>query len=434
MIDLKTSCSKFSNILPFDGLKAAQGKGSTPPLMLLGTLNTSNLAPLNSDTVSFTGRGGVRADGRRQKDSRSVNGRAQGGHRVDRIKSTEEALSISADVQDTKNARLAIEAHTPSLEFFDNSVKNLSDSAKSIYRDMLPFASQIHDDAKKLEELFEIKMCIFDCLLSNNASRDAKGTKGPLAAKEMRVKSTQSIANKLANKFGEMKEENDYLDVYVTTDIAKSKIHDALGARLILQNGQVGETNAVINQLIKSIESGNGPKIKAIKNYGKNQRYLNQSKIEQLEEVIAKAGYKHPVVTDRKKLSGYTATHIIIEVGNGIDAEIQILGRGVNRVKHVDDICYKGLQGKHVKGLSPEILKELKQVGQNPTLTLYFNKYLTSAYELAKREWDRLPDHELEKQKFPAINTDILPACLDLNNIEEELNKNSGAKSSKKRN
>ncbi len=61
-------------------------------------------------------------------------------------------------------------------------------------------------------------------------------------------------------------------------------------------------------------------------------------------------------MANKKKISGYTATHIVFEMNNGIDAEIQILGRGVARVKEIEDICYKGLQGKAISGL-PEVSK-----------------------------------------------------------------------------
>ena len=417
MIGLQDLYTKFTNTAFKSGLKPARNALSTPPFTFLGKINTSNLAPLQADTISFTGTKTYRATSAAY-DTELLGKVSK--NPVD-LKSVEVVLPPSCVIYSDYKG---VKSSEKSSVDFDNSVKNLSNTAKSIYRDVLPIASKIHEEASKAKDLFELKMCIFDCLLNSNADKSAKGTRGPLASKTIRVKSTQSIASKLANKFGELIEENDYYYVPITKDIAKSKIHDVLGARLILQNGQTGEANAVINKLMQSIKNGNGPKIKAIKNYGKSQAYLNYSKIEELEEVIAKAGYKHPEITDRRKLSGYTATHIIIEVGNGIDAEIQIFGRGVDRVKHVDDVCYKGMQGKHIKGLSVGTLKELKKVGQDPELALYYNKYLASAYAQAKRKWDKMPNDELVRQKFPSIDTAKFPSCLDLNNIEAEMELN----------
>lgn len=383
MFGLKNSYSKFSYSLPI-GLKPLSGAGSTPPFTSCSKNYGSNLAPLKADTITFSGR--------------------KSG------KGNKSAKTLSDNVQ----AR-------GTVPVFDNSSKNMSHTAYSLYKEMLPLAGEMHERAKNLEDLFRIKMCIFDCLLTDVGKK--RNMKGSLASKEIRVKSTSSIAKKLASKVGELIEKNNYYDVKVTDTLAKQEIHDYLGAKLVLSTGSMAETNAVINQLIKSIESGNGPRIKAIKNYGKDHRYLSAAKLEALETVIAKAGYTHPKIMHRRKSSGYTATHIILEVANGIDAEIQILGRGVNRVKEIEDICYKGLQGKALKGL-PEVSRELKKIGRDPERTLEFNKYLTQVYDLAKTKWDKMSDNELAAQKFPSIDTSKFPECLDLNNIEAALIRN----------
>ncbi len=390
MLGLQNLYSKFSNTLS-TGLKASSEAGLTPPSPFLGKITNNNLAPLEADTVSFTGR-----------------------------------KKTAAKTHDDSSLRSS-DAYA-CLYVADNAAKKMDYHAFSLYRDLLPVSSEVHQEAKKLETIFKIKMCIFDSLLNNDAIKTTK-TK-PIAKKEVRVKSSQSIAKKMSTVVSELMQKNDGYPVNVSPALVKLKIHDLLGARLILAHGNNGEANAIINRLIESIEAGNGPKIKSIKNYGTHP-YLTNKKAEDLADASTKEfGGDYPDVYNKRKTSGYTATHIIIEMANGIDAEIQILGRGVARVKEIEDVCYKGLQGKAISGL-PEVSKALKKVGENPELKIAFNKYLTLAYETARTKWDKLSDDDLCKQKFPSINENILPSCLDLNNIEEALVEKAKHKSKK---
>ncbi len=386
MLELQDLYSKFSNISFKNRLKPSCNALSTPPSPFLGKINTSNLAPLSADTVSFTGKGQL------QKIASST------------------AESLSAKASEAAN------------EIFDNASKGMNHRAYGVYRELIPIAGEVNRQAKKLQNSFEITMCIFDSLV-DEGSKSCKKYK-PLVKKTIRAKSPQSIAKKMSVKVAELQKKNNGYNVPVSEAFIKSELHDLLGARLILANGTRAETNSVVNRLIESIESGHGPKVKFIKNYGAGHKYLTASKSDALELASYKAYGHYPEVISKKKTSGYTATHIIIDVGNGVDAEIQILGRGVEKVKEIDDICYKGLQGKALSGM-PDVSKALKAVSRDPELKREFDKYITSAYELARTEWDKMPDEELVKQKFPKIDTDIFPSCLDFNNIAALLEEKS---------
>lgn len=357
-------------------------------LQALKTLpfHAPNLAPLSADTVTFTGRRTHKAD-----------------------------AAEDADVQTYEINRSVFTS-----EIDNASAKRMNNQAYSAYRDLLPLAGNVNKQAKKLQGSFEITMCIFDSLVDTGSKTGRKYK--PIAEKTIRVKTPQSIAKKMAVRVAELQSKNNGYNVPINPAFIKLELHDLLGARLILANGTRAEMNSVINRLMESIESGHGPKIKTIKNYGSNSKYLSPSKLDELEEVCYKTYGHYPVVINKKKTSGYTATHIIIEVGNGIDAEIQILGRGVAKVKEIDDICYKGLQGKALSGM-PDVSKALKDISRNPELKKEFDKYITSSYELAKTQWDKMTDEELKKQKFPKIDTILFPPCLDFNNISALLEK-----------
>ncbi len=405
MLDLQNLYLKFSNISLRSGLKSAHNALSTPPSPFLGKINTSNLAPLNADTVSFTGRG------KANKLNKCDSNRPFMG---DGAYPSENLRLVSDD--DIKTYEIIRSAFGRTI--IDNADKAMNHQAYSAYRSLLPLASDVYKQAKRAQGGFEITMCIFDSLVEGNSKSNKKYK--PIAEKTTRVKSPQSIAKKMAVKVAELENKNDGYHVPVNQAFIKAELHDLLGARLILANGTRSEMNSVVNRLVESIESGHGPRIKTIKNYGAGHKYLSPSKSDELEAVNYKAYGHYPEVVNKKKTSGYTATHIIIEAGNGIDAEIQILGRGVARVKEIDDICYKGLQGKAISGMS-DVSKALKAISRDPDLKKEFDKYITSAYEIARTQWDKMPDEELKKQKFPSIDTKKFPACLDLNNIEAEL-------------
>ena len=101
--------------------------------------------------------------------------------------------------------------------------------------------------------------------------------------KETRVKSTQSIAKKTAAKLSELVGDDYNYNIQVSPIFIKSKIHDLLGARLILTNGSPAEMNSVINRLIELMENSDKPiKIKSIKIMAVTP-YLSPSKLDKLE-------------------------------------------------------------------------------------------------------------------------------------------------------
>lgn len=358
----------------------------------------NNLAPLNADTVSFSGRDGV------------LKNRCQ----------LEHLYEVAWN-----NGDIAAFNELKNLSASDEADKKMTSASYSLYHDMMPIAKELHNRAKNLENAFNVKMWMFDGLLIGD-SKKSPAIQPVIVSKETRIKSPQSIAKKLAAKVSKTPGYDSSYRPLMDTELAKDEIHDVFGARLVLRTGTEKETNKIINRIIDSYKVGdsyryeNGLKIKTIKNYGiTDKKYVTNKKLYELIHAIDLAGGERPEVKTEMKNSGYTATHIIFEVGSGIDGEIQILGRGVLRVKNVEDVCYKGLQGKALEGM-PEIAKALKKIGKDPELTNEFKAYLRSAYHLAKTKWDKMPDDILEAQRFPKI-PEKFPSCLDLNNIEEAI-------------
>ena len=74
------------------------------------------------------------------------------------------------------------------------------------------------------------------------------------------------MQKKTAAKLSELVGDDYNYNIQVSPIFIKSKIHDLLGARLILTNGSPAEMNSVINRLIELMENSDKPiKIKSIK-------------------------------------------------------------------------------------------------------------------------------------------------------------------------
>ena len=152
MLDLQNLYLKFSNISLRSGLKPARNALSTPPSPFLGKINASNLAPLNADTVSFTGRGWA------NKLNKCDSNRPFTGDGA----YPSENFSTVAD-GDIKTYEITRSAFGRTI--IDNADKAMTHQAYGAYRSLLPLASDVYKQAKRAQGGFEITMCIFDSLV-----------------------------------------------------------------------------------------------------------------------------------------------------------------------------------------------------------------------------------------------------------------------------
>lgn len=99
--------------------------------------------------------------------------------------------------------------------------------------------------------------------------------------------------------------------------------------------------------------SGNGKagnfKVKEIENYRLTRKdsYVSSKTLDKFEKICQSKG-QFPSRSGKAIPNGYTAVHLTIELPNGQIAEIQIMGRDLERIKELEDFYYKNAATNHL--------------------------------------------------------------------------------------
>ena len=243
----------------------------------------------------------------------------------------------------------------------------------------------------------------------------------PIEAINPRIKSIESIIEKSKTRRLESVKE------------VKEGMTDIIGARIIMADTSREAvdsvidrfTNAVKNNELKILEIENyrpDPEIdsndRLIKSYdyasAKNLRELKLACDDKLGTSIRKVDEDVP--------SGYMAIHMLVQLPNGFVGEIQIIGNEVEKLKDIEDICFKIKSGKKIKNLPPKVEKMLSPLADrdDEILRKEHNIYTREAYIYQReKEINRSPRKKSDN-KFLAI-PDFMPEELDFNKIAEAL-------------
>lgn len=199
---------------------------------------------------------------------------------------------------------------------------------------------------------------------------------------------------------------------------AKSELNDLIGAKIILTGNSAQEGDYVLTKLTDAVKRGR-LKIKEIKNHNQenpNLKYVTAGKINKLIETARKNGSPYCTYMDQPRDSGYLAVHIITdEIIDGYNAEIQIIGHDVSKLKEIEDLCYKCHAGKNVPSKYKPIKAMFKQVHDSEKLTDDYLEYTKRAYA-----YERLKSIKRKKmfESFLTIPNDLnIPKELEFNNI-----------------
>ena len=154
--------------------------------------------------------------------------------------------------------------------------------------------------------------------------------------------------------------------------------------------------------------------------------YVAQSTLDDFEDTCQSVG-QYPSVQSKPRESGYTAVHVTLDLGNGILAELQIMGRDMERVKELEDFIYKKSCNKKLPKKYRKIEKMLDNVlgptnkmenltgFQKETLQHYTRDCYVYAREMPVRERRR---RESSKNFFYPIPYS-LPQELSFENLEK---------------
>ena len=233
----------------------------------------------------------------------------------------------------------------------------------------------------------------------------------PIEDVSVRVKEGNSIREKIASLLAdEIKTGNITIDDLDGENIIKGKIGDIVGARVVLRKSEPKHTSKIVDALIREVENGK-LKIVGITSYepvnpdNSHFRYVTLKDIKRLQDAVNEKrkedGLDTIIAESAKRDSGYIALHIDLDLSDkgkylskndGYIGEIQILGADVEKLKDLEDFCYKLRSGKLVKGGHPAYNQFVEHYKKNildpnyPNLLEYINEYTAKAYSIQRKK------------------------------------------------
>ena len=205
---------------------------------------------------------------------------------------------------------------------------------------------------------------------------------------------------------------------------------DIVGARIIMADTSKEAVDSVINKLTEAVKN-NDLKILEIENYRpdpeldggdnviKSYDYASAKSLRELKLACDdKLGMSIRKV-DEDVPSGYMAIHMLVQLPNGFIGEIQILGEEVERLKDIEDICFKFKNGKKVKNIPAKVKNMLAPLNNknDEILRKEYNIYTRQAY-IYQRELELNNPYGRKKRNNEFLRIpDYLPSNLDFNNL-----------------
>ncbi len=327
-----------------------------------GNFNSSKLAPLSADTISFEGK----------TENKKAN-------------QSNETSSSKKEVN---------HSYRPSL----NNAQKIYDESEYAYGQLKYILSQtfgmhvIDSDSADFKKRADI------ALDSNRAK--------PVVMITARRKSPASIAEKMSTQ------------KIRSTACAKRDLNDLIGARIIVSGTSTEEGNYVLDKLTDAVKKGR-IKIEKVKNHGQPDsklRYATKAKLDKIVTTSRKSGVPLCQYIDQPRDTGYLAIHLITdEIADGYNAEIQIMGLDVERFKEIEDLCYKCRAGKKVPKKYEAIENLFKSYKNDKKMWEDYSEYTKRAYAYERLKANHKKDENLE---FLSIPKDLnIPKELDFNNI-----------------
>ena len=207
--------------------------------------------------------------------------------------------------------------------------------------------------------------------------------------------------------------------------------NDIVGARLVINDFGPDNADKIMAALTKAVSDG-ALKITSIENIIPDERFLPKKTTlsdflyvtgKQFKPLAKATGLQ---VEEKASKTGYMAIHINVDFSddelyklfpacNGFTGEIQIIGRDVERLKEIEDLCYKLKTNKKIdypkfmKAFNDNYTDENKDAFDEYTYLSYLRQRRVSP----RRKGDLLPS--LQELNFQ----DKLPKALDFNELKK---------------
>ncbi len=216
-----------------------------------------------------------------------------------------------------------------------------------------------------------------------------------------------------------------------TVDGIKHYANDIVGARIVLNDKKPECADQLIAALTKAVYSG-ALKIVSVENIIPDEKFLlKKTELsdylyvtdKQFKPLEKAAGIE---VKDKVSKTGYMAVHINLDLSddesykntpacNGFQGEIQIIGRDVERLKEIEDLCYKLKTNKKLKGCNYNKFQEAYSAITEENSDVFneytYYSYLKQRIASPNRRGSFLPS--LQELGFDKK----LPSQLDFNNL-----------------
>ncbi len=449
--------SNFINIYSADKCKTAGSiKNGTNPMII-----SSNLVPLTCDTVSFTGAGKLRGADMAFAPSEALCHKVEEnaeparyylecvldkyvGSMFERSNGEKPPVTYSTRVKKAKSIR----------------EKVISRYMKRYHDDVSLLSKQIVDEFAKYYEISDkynktvVENVINKYIISLNKPNEKISPYNfvdyfvnkalehinkynMMNVKEFSPKEQESIKNRVVDSINESEASEESLKkLYLKTQTisgVKYYANDVVGGRIILHDGSRKYTNALFDGLMRAVEDKK-LKIVSIENNlpdpdklpeDKRATEYSYAKNSVLKKLADLSGAEYIV---NKSTSGYLSIHINIDLSNdllkeyggvynGYLGEIQILGADVERLKDVEDLCYKFKDDKNSVNEAYKPFKDVFTTYYTGRVCELFDDYTYALY-LHQRE---IEPGMINYTQFPSLEKlgfqDKIPPELDFNNL-----------------
>ena len=249
----------------------------------------------------------------------------------------------------------------------------------------------------------------------------------PIEIIRKRAKSPESIVEKSATRSLRSYEE------------VKNGLTDLAGAKIVMADTSREAVDKVIGRLTEAVENG---KLKIIE----IENYRPEPEINDRGEVVRTFDYSSPLALknlkqacddksdtnirkiDEDRPSGYMAIHLLVQLPDGFTGEIQIIGNEMEKLKDVEDMCFKVKNGKHLPKKYASVEKMISALADKNDVILRkeHSKYTRNAY-LYQRDIEQNKNKRKKQQTQEFLHIpDYLPEKLDFNNVAHEIEKCDG--------
>ncbi len=371
-------------------------------------------------------------------------------------KAEENMLAINPFISNIRNINLLRPQQNKVLQQPQQKYPNL----RPLAHDCVSFTSSKKLNRSLLEAFDNKEACIDVHKNADVAEADLKKTlknslddliateenpTGPISTITTRIKTPNSIREKVASELSHAITSNDQTGVFnpnSRTNI-KKVCGDIVGARIILGNQEQKQTGKIIDELIDLVLNGE-LNIEGIASYRPEKldpkwEYFEKDDLKRLVDAVnenRKIKGKTPIeLKEEAKKTGYMALHLDIDLAdyeykaknNGYKGEIQIVGQDISRLKEVEDFCYKIRFDKDIKSghvaYAPFTKYFTKHIGDEkfPKLADDFVEYTKRAYMFQRK---KEPDGIFDKRKKRDISLPTIEQCHMSGKIPPELDFN----------